>query len=110
VRPQITGVIGFYGVPAGPPRIGDAPAPAELADQMHGAVLGLFGGADPSIPPESVTEFERALDGAGVPHELHAYPGAPHSFFDRKALEFAAESADAWDRVLGFVAAHAPTS
>jgi carboxymethylenebutenolidase len=45
-----------------------------------------------------------------VPHDLHAYPGAPHSFFDRKAAEFAAASADAWGRVLGFVAAHTPTS
>src|ERR1019366_1005191 len=109
-QPHLTGVIGFYGVPVGPPRIGDAPAPAELASQIHGAVLGLFGGADPSIPPESIAEFERALAAAGVPHDLHAYPGAPHSFFDRKAVEFAAESADAWGRVLGFVAAHTPTS
>jgi carboxymethylenebutenolidase len=34
------------------------------------------------------------------------YPGAPHSFFDRKATEFASESAAAWDEVLAFIAAH----
>jgi carboxymethylenebutenolidase len=39
-----------------------------------------------------------------VPHELHAYPGAPHSFFDRRAEEFAADSADAWRRVRAFIA------
>ena len=31
------------------------------------------------------------------------YPGAPHSFFDRKQEEFAAESEDAWNRVLAFL-------
>jgi len=31
------------------------------------------------------------------------YPGAPHSFFDRKAAEFADASAAAWEEVLAFV-------
>jgi carboxymethylenebutenolidase len=33
------------------------------------------------------------------------YPGAPHSFFDRKAAEFGDASDDAWRRVLAFVEA-----
>ena len=37
----------------------------------------------------SVAEFEHALTAAGVDHRLITYPGAPHSFFDRKATEFA---------------------
>ena len=36
------------------------------------------------------------------------YPGAPHSFFDRKFEEHAEASADAWDRVLGFIERHTP--
>ena len=43
---------------------------------------------------------------AGVAHELHAYPGTPHSFFDRAYEEFANESADAWQRVLSFIEAN----
>ena len=40
----------------------------------------------------------------GIEHEIVTYPGAPHSFFDRKQVDFAAEgSADAWRRVLGFL-------
>ena len=46
------------------------------------------------------------LTGAAVAHELHAYPGAPHSFFDRAYEEFANESADAWQRVLSFIEAN----
>ncbi|MGB7860413.1 MAG: dienelactone hydrolase family protein [Acidimicrobiia bacterium] len=36
-------------------------------------------------------------------NEVVVYPGAPHSFFDRKYSEFADESADAWNRVLNFI-------
>ena len=39
-----------------------------------------------------------------VEHELVVYDGAPHSFFDRKQEDFAEASADAWSRVLAFVA------
>jgi len=34
------------------------------------------------------------------------YPGAPHSFFDRKADEFAKTSAEAWAEVRRFIEAH----
>jgi carboxymethylenebutenolidase len=97
----LAGVIGFYGVPTGP-RL-DIPAPAEVAVAMSCPVLGLFGGADPGIPAKMVATFERALASAGVEHDLVTYPGAPHSFFDRKAADFEAESADAWRRILAFV-------
>ena len=61
-----------------------------------GTLLGLFGGADQGIPPEAVAQLDRNLDTAGVEHEIVTYPGAPHSFFDRKFAEYAQESADAW--------------
>ena len=67
--------------------------------------LGLFGGADQGIPAEQVEEFDRRLDATGVAHEIVIYPGAPHSFFDRRFAEFADASADAWERVRGFIAA-----
>ena len=50
--------------------------------------------------------FEHALAEAGAEHEIVVYPGAPHSFFDRRHEDFADASADAWERVLGFVARH----
>ena len=66
-------------------------------------VLALMGGDDPSIPLESVEEFRAALEAAGTSHEVVVYPGAPHSFFDRRYEEFADDSADAWRRVLEFI-------
>jgi carboxymethylenebutenolidase len=66
-------------------------------------ILGLFGGDDPGIPVETVTQFEEALDAGGPEHEIVVYPGAPHSFFDRKYDEFADACDDAWRRVLDFL-------
>jgi carboxymethylenebutenolidase len=99
----LAGVIGFYGWPTGKPR-NDVPVPVDLVGEMEGHVLGIFGGADEGIGPDAVAEFEAALAGAGVPHEIITYEGAPHSFFDRKQADFADASADAWRRVLDFVA------
>ena len=70
---------------------------------MAAPILGLMGGADEGIPVEDVNAFDEALDTAGIEHELVVYPGAPHSFFDRKFAEHADASEDAWNRVLAFL-------
>lgn len=100
----LAGVVGFYGTLVGPWR-NDAPEPVALAGSIDAPVLGLFGGADGAIPPDHVEAFQAALTEAGVEHRLVTYPGAPHSFFDRKAAEFSAESDAAWGEVLAFLAA-----
>ena len=46
------------------------------------------------------------LQAAGKDYELIEFEGAPHSFFDKKASEFAEASDAAWDETLGFIAAH----
>jgi carboxymethylenebutenolidase len=99
----LNGAIGFYGSPVGAGR-GGSPEPVDLTDQMEGRVLGLFGGADESIPPAAIGAFDEALKRAGIDHDLRTYDGAPHSFFDRKADQYADASADAWRRILEFVA------
>jgi carboxymethylenebutenolidase len=98
----LAGVVGFYGHPGRerPPGGGTV---ISRVGEMTCPVLGLMAGDDPGIPAELVASFERALIEAGVDHDLVIYPGAPHSFFDRRHHEFAAESADAWSRVLEFV-------
>jgi carboxymethylenebutenolidase len=70
---------------------------------MRAPVLGLFGGDDPGIPPSDIAAFDDALRAAKVPHYIHTYPGAPHSFFDRTFSEHKAECDDAWRRVLAFM-------
>ena len=48
----------------------------------------------------------QAVEGAGIEHEVVTYPGAPHSFFDRKQAEFADAAEDAWNRTLAFIERH----
>jgi carboxymethylenebutenolidase len=98
----LAGVVGFYGVPVGTHYTG-APAPADLVDRIRGRVLAIYGGADESIPAANVALFESALAEAGVDHEVITYPDAPHSFFDRKAADYAEASVAAWEATLRFV-------
>jgi len=97
------GVIGFYGWPLGLKRWPDRPRPIDAVPRYKCPVLSIFGGADEGIPQSAVDEFDAALRTAGIKHESTVYPGAPHSFFDRKQAEFADASADAWKRVQAFV-------
>jgi carboxymethylenebutenolidase len=76
---------------------------------MRNPILGLFGAADQAITPEKIEVFEQALTAARVPHRLVAYDGAPHSFFDRKAAEFADASAQAWEETMTFIRRHTPS-
>jgi len=99
---DLAGVIGFYGPTVGPAR-NDMPAPVDVAAQCGCPVLGLFGGADPGITPDAIEAFDSALGRAGIDHRLVTYDGAPHSFFDRKAEDYAEASAAAWGEVLAFV-------
>jgi carboxymethylenebutenolidase len=97
------GLAGVIGLHAGLGPRNDVPSPKDVASEIRSPVLGLFGGVDPSIPPEAIAEFGAALTAAGVDHRFVSYPGAPHSFFDRKFTEFAEQNAAAWQEVLAFV-------
>jgi carboxymethylenebutenolidase len=101
----LAGVVGFYGVTRRRDA-DDKDAPIDKVARMRAPVLGLFGGADGGIPAEDNATFDKALDDRKLPHHLVTYPGAPHSFFDRKAEEFADASAAAWREILAFIRAH----
>ncbi|MGH2811783.1 MAG: dienelactone hydrolase family protein [Actinomycetota bacterium] len=100
---DVAGVIGFYGRLGEKRFPGDSDAPATLAARSRCPVLGLFGGNDQGIPAEEIEGFQKALEAAGVVHEIHVYDGAPHSFFDRLYEKFETESEDAWRRILDFI-------
>lgn len=102
---RLAGLIPFY---AGLSRkfAGSEHTALEAAHEVHYPVLGLFGGADEGIPVELVRQLDEELDKAGVEHKIVIYEGAPHSFFDRKAAEFAEASNDAWKGILDFISAH----
>ena len=99
----LSGAIGFYGSPT---RQRGGASAVERVAQIEAPILALQAGDDGNITAEDNAAFQRALTGAGVEHEIVTYPGAPHSFFDRKQEAFAAASDDAWRRTLAFIDSH----
>jgi carboxymethylenebutenolidase len=100
---DLRGAVGFYGMPG---ERNGLPGPTERAAEFRAPILALQAGDDQNITAEHNAAFETALAAAGVEHEIVTYPGAPHSFFDRKQEDFADASEDAWRRVLDFVRSH----
>ncbi len=98
----LSGAIGFY---AGLSRQfpGSKGTGLEVSGGITNPFLGLFGGADQGIPVAQVHALDENLDKAGVEHEIVIYEGAPHSFFDRRATEYAEACNDAWERILAFI-------
>jgi carboxymethylenebutenolidase len=96
LQPQLNGAIGFYGRPErSEPHISKLKAP----------LLLLVAGAD-FTPQEAFEDFDKKLTEARVPHEMHVYEGAPHSFFDRTFDQWKDACDDAWRRMLDFVKRH----
>lgn len=77
--------------------------PAVL-QSLPGPLLGIFGGADSTIPPEQVQAFEQALQQAQVPHEITVYAGQPHAFVaDMQTVAAGGAAGQAWQQMLRFL-------
>ncbi len=87
------GSIGFYGRPE---------RSLDFIPKMKDPLLLLVAGAD-FTPQEAFHDFDRRLTEAKVPHEMHIYEGAPHSFFDRTFDQWKDACDDAWRRMLAFI-------
>ena len=95
LNPGLDGCIGFYGRPE---------RSLQFMSKMKAPLLMLIAGAD-FTPQEAFHDFDKKLTEAGVPHEMHIYEGAPHSFFDRTFAQWKDACDDAWRRMLAFVKA-----
>ncbi|MGK4002189.1 dienelactone hydrolase family protein [Sorangium sp. So ce1036] len=72
---------------------------------IRAPVLGIFANRDEGIPPQVVDEFDKALQEAGVEHEILRYD-AQHAFANPSGARYDTESAaDAWEHVRKFLAA-----
>jgi len=79
----------------------------EVLKNLPGPVLGIFGGADASIPLAEVYALEDGLNAAGIPHEITIYEGQPHAFMTNMD-EIRADSVkrQAWAQMLTFLDAN----
>ena len=97
LQADLNGAIGFYGRPS---------RSEPLISKMKAPLLLLLAGADGATPREDFIAFDKELTKANVPHEMHIYEGAPHSFFDRSFDQWKDACDDAWRRILAFVNKH----
>jgi carboxymethylenebutenolidase len=78
--------------------------PIDIAANLAGPVLGLYGGADAGIPLDSVEKMKVALtagDPAAKASRFVVYPEAPHAFHADYRPSFRKEPAeDGWKRTL----------
>lgn len=66
-------------------------------------VLGLFGGADESIPLDTVQAFEKTLAARSIPVKIKVYEGADHAFANPSGTSYQPQAAaDAWNRTVEF--------
>lgn len=84
--------------------------PIDVAAELRAPVLGLYGGADPSIPPETIDKMKAALakgSPAARAAQFVVYPDAPHAFHaDYRASYRQGPAQDGWKRTLDWFRQH----
>lgn len=110
-NPAVKAAVAWYGRLVGdrtelPPK-----HPVDIVKDLHGPVLGLYGGADAGIPNDTVDKMREALKEAGTPaatkSEIITYPGAPHAFNADYRPSYRKEAAeDGWKRCLAWFKAN----
>lgn len=94
-NPKLAATAMFYGaVITDPARLKALPGP----------LLGIFGGADNSIPVAEVRAMEAALAEAGVPNQISVYDGQPHAFVKSiQEIRQGGPQQQAWDELRTFL-------
>jgi carboxymethylenebutenolidase len=106
-QPKLKAAVAWYGRLEGEASATHPRHPIDVAAELKAPVLGLYGGEDAGIPPESVHRFEQALAKAASPSQMHVYPHAPHAFFaDYRPSYHPDEAKDSWRRALEWFQQH----
>ena len=109
-NPAVKAAVAWYGRLVGNTSPLQAKHPVELVGTLHGPVLGLYGGDDPGIPPDSIEQMKKALAGgsaAAKRSEFVVYPGAPHAFHADYRPSYRKDAADdGWKRCLAWLKAN----
>lgn len=106
-NPQIRAAVAWYGRLVGTASPLNPQHPVDIAGQLKGPVLGLYGGQDPSIPLDSITLMQQRLAASNTPASLassiHVYEDAPHAFHaDYRPSYRQAAAEDGWQRMLAW--------
>jgi carboxymethylenebutenolidase len=109
-NPRIKAGVAWYGRLVGQSTALTPRHPLDIAGQLHGPVLGLYGAADTGIPLDTVDKMKAALaqgNTASRASEFVVYPDAPHAFHADYRPSFRKDPAeDGWKRALAWFKAH----
>ena len=98
-NPNLKAAVAWYGQVAISFHAGDK-TPLDIVSNIKAPVLGLYGGDDPGIPPETTKKINDAMKSAGKTVEIVTYPGAPHGFLADYRPSYQKEaSEDGWKRM-----------
>jgi carboxymethylenebutenolidase len=102
-NPNLKAAVAWYG-PLQFPKSDNAPVnPVDEVKQMNAPVLGLYGGADQSIPAAQVDAMRAAIKAAGKSSEIIVYPDTPHAFnADYRPSYRPKQAKDGWERMLAW--------
>ena len=104
---QVKAGVAWYGRLVGKATELQPTHPLDVAKSMKASVLGLYGGSDQGIPPETVEQMKQALKAADSPSTIIVYPETPHAFFADYRASYRKEAAeDGWKRMLAWLKEH----
>lgn len=109
-NPAVKAGVAWYGRLVGQTSELNPKHPVDVAGQLQGPVLGLYGGADTGIPLDTVDKMKAALaagNAAARASTFVVYPDAPHAFHADYRPSFRKEPAeDGWKRALAWFQQH----
>jgi carboxymethylenebutenolidase len=102
-NPALKAAVAWYGPLKRPATELQPQSPADLVNELKCPVLGLYGGADQSIPVATVEALDKACKAAEKTCAFKIYPDAPHGFnADYRPSYRAAAAKDGWARMLAW--------
>ena len=106
-NPDLKAGVAWYGRLVGEADALHPKHPVDVAAALKAPVLGLYGGADPGIPLESVEKMRAALKEANKAAEIVVYPDTPHGFYADYRPSYRKDQAeDGWKRMLEWFKKH----
>jgi carboxymethylenebutenolidase len=106
-NPAVKAGVAWYGRLAGQGGELTPKHPVDIAASLEVPVLGLYGGADQGIPPQSVEQMRAALERGKSGSQIVVYEDAPHGFNADYRPSYRKDAAtDGWKRMLAWFKSH----
>ena len=109
-NPAVKAGVAWYGPLVRPGTELQPKNPIDIVNDLHGPVLGLYGGADTGISQESVEKMRDALktgSAAAQKSQIDVYPDTPHAFnADYRPSYRKDQAEDGWKKALAWFKAN----